>query len=149
MLSHAEHNLQEKDGLQEVLKELIFVHLTVYYSSMDTGTVIYALLFSCRDEVSDSTVDRIKLLSTYCSAHPSQNYLNIDKYMEKQRAWLHCTAYRSVWAKRTDFDIETDRLLWKSTWQNNLLNPLDPKVLISTWNITILWQDILQLIQMN
>lgn len=92
MLSHAEHNLQEKDGLQEVLKELIFVHLTVYYSSMDTGTVIYALLFSCRDEVSDSTVDWIKLLSTYCSAHPSQNYLNIDKYMEKQRAWLHCTA---------------------------------------------------------
>lgn len=90
MLLHAENNLQE-DGPQEVLKELTFVHLVGYYSSVDTGTVIYALLLSQRDEISDSTADCIKLLSTYgnnsyCSTHPSQNYLNIDKYMEKQCA---------------------------------------------------------------
>lgn len=134
MLLHAENNLQEEGGLQEVLKELIFAHLAAYYSPMDTGTVIYALLLSERDEISDSTADWIKLPSTYgnntyCSTHPSQNYLNIDKYTEKQCAWLHCITYRSVWAKCTDFDIEKGRLLWTSTWQNNLLNPLDPKVL--------------------
>lgn len=111
MLLHAENNLQEEGGLQEVLKEWIFVHLVGYYSSMDTGTVIYALLSSQRDEISDCTADWIKLQSTYgnntyCSTHPSDNYLNIDKYVEKQHAWLHCIVYRSVWAKCTGFDIK-------------------------------------------
>lgn len=79
MLLHAE-NLQEESGLQEVK-----------YSSMDTGRVIDALLLSQEDAIYVSTAKLIKLLSTYgnntyCGTHPSQNYLNFDKYMEKQCA---------------------------------------------------------------
>lgn len=97
MLLHEENNLQEDSGLQKVLKELILVYLAGYCSSMDTGAVIYALLLSQRDEISDSSTDWIKLPSTYgnntyCSTHPSQNYLNVDKYMEK----LLMTALHSI-----------------------------------------------------
>jgi len=56
MLLHAENNLEEEGSLQEVLKELIFVHMVGYYSSVETGTEIYALLLSQRDKISDSTV---------------------------------------------------------------------------------------------
>lgn len=135
MLLHAENNLQEC-GLQEVLKELIFVYLGVYYPSTDTGTAIYALLLSQRGEISASTADWLKLPSThgnntYCSTHSSQNYFNIGKHMEKRCAWLHHVAFRSVWAECAVFGIEKERLLWKPTWQNNLLNPLAQVLYIS------------------
>lgn len=57
MLLHEENNLQEDSSLQKVLKELILVHLAGYCSSMDTGAVIYALLLSQRDDISDSSTD--------------------------------------------------------------------------------------------
>lgn len=75
----------------ELLKEWLFVHLRrkEYYSSMDISMVIYMLFFSQMDEISSWTTDWIKLPSIYddniyysTCTYPSQNYWNLNKYME-------------------------------------------------------------------
>lgn len=74
----------------ELLKEWLFVHLRrkEYYSSMDISMVIYMLLFSQMDEISSWTTDWIKLPTIYddiyysTCTYPSQNYWNLNKYME-------------------------------------------------------------------